>query len=319
MLLDHFPDFCSAKKRLLNKQRVSANQTINMFERLREKWKVNGLQLFLILCTFAIGGSLTGYAGRKLMNVLPVPQNWVWVVIYIIVVTLIWPLAVLLVSILFGQYRFFTGYLKKLGRRMGIVGPQKADRRKKRIAVFASGAGSNAQKLIRHFEHSLHASVVLIVCNKPGAGVLTIAGEAGIPVLLIDKEQFFRGNGYVDELREKDIDLLVLAGFLWKVPLTLIRAFPGKIVNIHPALLPKYGGKGMYGLFVHEAVLNANETESGISIHYVDEHYDHGDLIFQARCPVFDTDTPATLAHRIHQLEHEHYPRVIESLVAEGQ
>jgi phosphoribosylglycinamide formyltransferase-1 len=189
----------------------------------------------------------------------------------------------------------------------------------KKIAVFASGAGSNAQKIIESLSPAGTGSkpgiVALIVCNKPGAGVLTIAANAKIPVLLIEKEQFFRGNGYADELKTAGIDFIVLAGFLWKIPDTLIGAFPGKIINIHPALLPKYGGKGMYGYHVHQAVIDNHEKESGITIHYVDGHYDNGDIIFQARCPVLETDTPDTLAQRIHALEHRYYPEVIASLL----
>lgn len=185
-----------------------------------------------------------------------------------------------------------------------------------RIAIFASGAGSNARKIIEHFSHHPKISVELIVCNKPQAGVLNIADEHGIPTLILDKEQFFRGNAYVDEFKADDIDFIVLAGFLWKVPNALIHAYPEKIVNIHPALLPKYGGKGMYGNFVHEAVIANKETESGISIHIVDEVYDHGKIIFQAKCEVKNDDTPDSLAARIHELEHKHYAKVIEEFVS---
>lgn len=183
------------------------------------------------------------------------------------------------------------------------------------IAIFASGAGSNARKIIEHFKQHSTIHIALIVCNKPGAGVLTIAEEHGIPTLLLDKEQFFRGNAYVEELKTYGINFIVLAGFLWKVPVTLIRAYPQHIINIHPALLPGYGGKGMYGHFVHEAVITNKETESGISIHYVDELYDHGKIIFQAKCVVRQDDTPDTLAQRIHGLEHQYYADVIEKLL----
>lgn len=183
------------------------------------------------------------------------------------------------------------------------------------IAIFASGAGSNARKIIEHFSHHPKIRVELIVCNKPDAGVLNIADEHGIPTLLLDKEQFFRGNAYVDEFKVDDIEFIVLAGFLWKIPDALIHAYPENIVNIHPALLPKYGGKGMYGNRVHEAVIANKETESGITIHLVDEVYDHGKIIFQARCEVKKDDTPETLAARIHELEHRHYAKVIEQLV----
>jgi phosphoribosylglycinamide formyltransferase-1 len=183
------------------------------------------------------------------------------------------------------------------------------------IAIFASGAGSNAQKIIDYFTGHASIKIGLIVCNKPGAGVLEIAGHAGIPALLIEKEKFYRGNGYVDELKKNGIGFIVLAGFLWKIPNSLIIAYKNKIINIHPALLPNYGGKGMYGNFVHESVINNKEKESGISIHYVDEVYDHGDIIFQARCPVDAQDTAETLAKKIHRLEHANYPAVIERVI----
>jgi len=188
------------------------------------------------------------------------------------------------------------------------------------VAIFASGAGSNAEKIIEQMFLSLNAGtgnfrVDLIVCNKPGAGVLKIAAKYNIETLLIDKEKFFRGDGYVTELIVRGIQFIVLAGFLWKLPVSLIRAYPHRIINIHPALLPKYGGKGMYGDKVHETIIAAGEKESGITIHYVDELYDHGNIIFQARCAVDENDTAETLAQKIHLLEHRHYPEVIEGLL----
>lgn len=185
------------------------------------------------------------------------------------------------------------------------------------LAVFASGAGSNAQKLIDYFKQSSLARVALVVCNKPGAGVLAIADKEGIPSLLIEKENFFRGDAYLPQLQAAGINFIVLAGFLWKVPNALIEAYPRRIVNIHPALLPKYGGKGMYGQFVHEAVLNAGDVQTGITIHYVDEHYDNGDIIFQTACPILPDDTPDAIAQRIHLLEHLHYPQVVEAALKE--
>ena len=287
-----------------------------MFQRLQQKWRVNGLQVLLILCTFAIGGSLTGFAGKKLMNLLSVEQRWLWVVIYIVIITIIWPFAVLVVSLFFGQYRFFLKYIRKIGTRIGIVKAKEPKPLKPaNIAIFASGAGSNAKKIIDHFRNSDIVTISLIACNKPGAGVLNIAAAENIPVLRIEKENFFRGNAYINVLKEKKIDLIVLAGFLWKIPDMLIKAFPRKIVNIHPALLPKFGGKGMYGNFVHEAVISAGEKVSGITIHFVDEHYDNGDTIFQARCAVLESDTPDSLAQRIHVMEHAHYPLIIEELL----
>jgi len=188
----------------------------------------------------------------------------------------------------------------------------------KQIAIFSSGAGSNAKKIIDHLlskEKSNSTPVVsLVVCNKPEAGVLKIAAENNIPVLLIEKEKFFRGNAYIDELKAANIDFIVLAGFLWKIPDELIKAFRGKMINIHPALLPKYGGKGMYGNFVHEAVITNKEKESGITIHYVDEVYDHGQIILQATCLVSEDDTPETLAKKVQVLEHRHFPAAVSLL-----
>jgi phosphoribosylglycinamide formyltransferase-1 len=193
----------------------------------------------------------------------------------------------------------------------------------KRLAIFASGAGSNAEKIIHHFtaaekkDKFFAKKIALVVCNKPEAGVLKIAESNNIPSMIIEKEKFFRGNNYIDELKAAGIDFIVLAGFLWKIPSALINAFPRKIINIHPALLPKYGGKGMYGMKVHETIIANKEKESGITIHYVDDLYDHGDIIFQARCPVMDDDTPEKLAQRIHSLEHEHYPEIINRVLSE--
>lgn len=298
-----------------------------MFERLQKKWKVKGWQLALIIATFAIGGSATGYIARKLMPVFAIGPTWLWILVYILLVTLLWPLAVLIVSIPLGQFSFFIKYIRKIGKRIFGLKAQgtrhlptgqasKAqDSSFINIAVFASGAGSNAQKIIDHFRNHSSTRVALIVCNNPSAGVLQIAANEGIPALLIEKERFIRGDAYIKELREHKIGFIVLAGFLWKIPSALISLYPGKIINIHPALLPKYGGKGMYGQAVHEAVIKAGEKESGITIHYVDEVYDHGKIIFQAHCPVLSSDAADSLAQRIHQLEHAHYPRVIESLL----
>jgi phosphoribosylglycinamide formyltransferase-1 len=197
------------------------------------------------------------------------------------------------------------------------------------IAIFASGAGSNARKIIEYFENkaagtssSLNSlgskaasiKISLIVCNVPGAGVLDIAEEKGIPSLMINKSDF-AANGYVESLKNAGIDFIVLAGFLWKVPEVLVKAYPKAIINIHPALLPKYGGKGMYGARVHEAVIDAGEKESGITIHWVNEHYDEGAIIFQAKCSINSSDTAETLANKIHALEHAHFAPTIEKLL----
>lgn len=288
-----------------------------MFEKLQKKWKVNGLQLALILCTFAIGGSATGFVGKKVMNVLQIQQDWLWAVVYILLVTIIWPMAVLIVSIPFGQFRFFINYIRKLGSKLGLVKTPESPAVSEpvHIAIFASGSGSNAQKIIDWFRKNPLVKIVLIVCNNPKAGVLEIARKEQIPVLLIEKDRFLTGDAYLHELIEKRTDLIALAGFLWKIPGTLVNAYRDHIINIHPALLPKYGGKGMYGQRVHQAVIDNKEKETGITIHYVDEVYDNGKIIFQARCTVNDNDTVALLSKRVQELEHEHYPGVIESLI----
>ena len=185
---------------------------------------------------------------------------------------------------------------------------------KYRIALFASGAGSNAQKIINHFRKSVDTEIALIVCNNQKAGVLSISEKEQIPVLLINKNILME-TGYIDELKKKQIDLIVLAGFLWKIPAILIRTFPNRIVNIHPALLPLYGGNGMYGNTVHEAVLKSQEKESGITIHYIDEIYDHGEIIFQAKSKIEPDETVDSLKNKIHALEHEHYPKEIEKII----
>ena len=287
-----------------------------MFDRLQQKWKVGGWKLLFILLTFAIGGSLTGYAAKKIMNLVAIHQDWLWTIIYILLIVILWPIIVVIISIPFGQYRFFMKYVQKIGAGMGMAKSEvKSQKSKKQIAIFASGTGTNAQKIIDHFRDHPSIKVAIIVSNNPDAGVLKIAANENISSLIIEKEKFLHGNAYADELKKNKIDFIILAGFLWKIPVALLKAYPHKIINIHPALLPKYGGKGMYGNKVHEAVLANKEKESGISIHYVDEIYDHGKIIFQAKCAVLENDTADSLAQRIHALEHEHYPRVIEDLV----
>lgn len=184
-----------------------------------------------------------------------------------------------------------------------------------KLAIFASGAGSNAAKIIEHFANNKEVIIHLIVSNKKEAGVLGIAAAANIDTLIINKNSFYETADCVNELKTRGIDFIVLAGFLWKIPVSLIEAYPARIINIHPALLPKYGGKGMYGNFVHETVIAAGEKESGITIHYVDAHYDEGDIFFQAKCSIEANDTPASLATKIHALEHAHFPVVIEQLL----
>ncbi|MCB9168748.1 MAG: phosphoribosylglycinamide formyltransferase [Flavobacteriales bacterium] len=183
-----------------------------------------------------------------------------------------------------------------------------------RIAILASGTGTNAARLISHFRSDARGEVVLIGCDRPGAGVMQRAWDLGVPSYLFNGTMLQRGVVQA-ELRRFGCDLVVLAGFLRLVPSDLVRDYAGRMVNIHPALLPKYGGKGMYGDHVHRAVLAAGDTKSGITIHLVDEEYDEGRHLLQVPCPVLPGDTPATLASRIHELEHEHYPQVVAQLV----
>jgi phosphoribosylglycinamide formyltransferase-1 len=192
---------------------------------------------------------------------------------------------------------------------------EEMNNKKFHIAIFASGSGTNAEKLISHFKNHPSINVNLIVCNNPKAKVLEIASKNEIEILLIEKERFFEGDGYVEVLKKKNIEWIILSGFLWKVPAVMIRAFSEKIINIHPALLPQFGGKGMYGKYVHEAVLAARASESGITIHKVDEIYDHGKIIFQAVCPVSNDDTATSLAKKVQQLEHLHFAPQVEKLI----
>ncbi len=186
----------------------------------------------------------------------------------------------------------------------------------KRLVIFASGRGSNAQAIAAFFKKEGGAEVVLIVSNKAEAGVLSWAASAGIPTLLRNKAGM-NEPAFAAQLRSYRPDLIVLAGFLLKVPPTLIEAFPNRILNIHPALLPKYGGKGMWGHHVHEAVLAAGERRSGITIHLVDEEYDHGATLLQASCAVLPGDDADALAERIHHLEHYYFPRTIQFFLAQ--
>jgi phosphoribosylglycinamide formyltransferase-1 len=185
------------------------------------------------------------------------------------------------------------------------------------IAIFASGTGSNARKIVEYFEGSASVTVALIASNRKDAPVLDYAREKGIPVMLLNRESFYETQDALRDLQARSIDLIVLAGFLWLAPAYLIHAFENRIINIHPALLPKFGGKGMYGHFVHEAVLASGEKESGITIHLVDEQYDHGKTLFQASCPVLDSDTPETLARSVQQLEHLYFPKIIDQYIRE--
>lgn len=187
----------------------------------------------------------------------------------------------------------------------------------KRIAIFASGSGSNAERITTYFSTNPAVSVELFLTNNPEAGVIERGRRLGIPVVVFDKKTFSQTSKIVEILKNQSIDLIILGGFLWLVPSQLVAAYPNRIINIHPALLPKFGGKGMWGHHVHEAVVENKETHSGITIHYVNEHYDEGQIIAQYQCDVLPTDSPEEVARKVQVLEHEYFPLEIEKLVTQ--
>ncbi len=183
------------------------------------------------------------------------------------------------------------------------------------IAIFASGSGSNAENIISHFKNNTKISVSAVFCNSPDAFVIQRAHKLQVPCHIFGRKDLYENSKVLDLLKSHNINWIILAGFLWKIPESLTNNYPSHIINIHPALLPRFGGKGMYGHHVHQAVIDAREKESGITIHYVNENYDEGNTIFQARCVVEENDTPDTLAAKIHHLEQLHFPRVIEEVI----
>jgi phosphoribosylglycinamide formyltransferase-1 len=185
----------------------------------------------------------------------------------------------------------------------------------KRIVIFASGSGTNAENLIKFFHNRENASVIQVLTNNPHAKVLDRAKKLRVSALSFNKIAFTETDDVLHILKSVKPDLIVLAGFLWKFPEPILKEFPNKVINIHPALLPKYGGKGMYGKYVHEAVVSNKEKETGITIHYVNEHYDEGAIIFQAKCDVNPSDTAEDVADKIHELEMEHFPEVVAKLL----
>ncbi|GAA4310752.1 phosphoribosylglycinamide formyltransferase [Pontixanthobacter gangjinensis] len=191
----------------------------------------------------------------------------------------------------------------------------KASTQPKKIVIFASGSGTNAENIIKYFQDHDQTRVLAVFSNKKYSGALERAHKLNIKALHFDREAFYNSNDVLNLLKDMDPDLIVLAGFLWLFPSNIIQQFPDRIINIHPALLPKYGGKGMYGARVHESVIAKKEKQSGITIHYVNEKYDEGQTIFQATTSIDETDTPESLAFKIHELEYEHFPQVIQQLL----
>ena len=183
------------------------------------------------------------------------------------------------------------------------------------LAIFASGSGTNAEQIIRFFQSDPDVHIVLILSNKPDAFVLERARDLSVPSHVFTRHDFYGSQSVLNRLREVGADTLILAGFLWLIPDNILKAYSGRILNIHPALLPDFGGKGMYGHHVHEAVIRDGRKKSGITIHLVDEEYDRGKILFQAECPVLSDDTPESLATHIHQLEHLHFPEQIKKFL----
>jgi phosphoribosylglycinamide formyltransferase-1 len=184
-----------------------------------------------------------------------------------------------------------------------------------RLAIFASGSGTNAENIIRYFQNKPQIKVSCICTNRADAYVAERVRPYNIPVLVFSRPDFYETEKILDYLKENNIDWIILAGFLWLIPANLIDRYPSRIINIHPALLPKYGGKGMYGASVHKAIIENQEKQSGITIHFVNKEYDKGNIIFQASCDIDPADTPDTLASRVHALEYENFPRVIEEVI----
>ena len=292
-----------------------------MFQNLQKKWGVSTRQFWILFLVFALTGTTTAYLTRFITAWLGMGSHtyWVWKLLLRVAILLFgYQFILLAFGAIFGQWAFFWKYERRLLEKLGLLKIRtdiKTGRKLIRISIFASGTGSNAAKIIDYLHDNPLIRIALIVCNKPGAGVISIAANNHIPVLMIEKERFFREDGYLPELAGYGIDFIVLAGFLWKIPSCLITAYPNKIINIHPALLPKYGGKGMYGMRVHEAVIAAGEKESGITIHYVNEHFDEGAPVFQASCSIAPDETPESLAQKIHVLEHRHFPEVVVDTV----
>ncbi|MEL0645371.1 phosphoribosylglycinamide formyltransferase [Olleya sp. Ti.3.14] len=185
----------------------------------------------------------------------------------------------------------------------------------KRVVIFASGSGSNAENLIRFFQNRDNVSVIQVLTNNPHAKVLDRCKKLKVSALSFNKTAFTETDDVLNILKSNTPDLIILAGFLWKFPEKILKDFPNKVINVHPALLPKFGGKGMYGMHVHQAVINNKETETGITIHYVNENYDEGAIIFQSKCEVLASDTAQDVADKIHELEMKHFPEVVDQLL----
>jgi formyltetrahydrofolate-dependent phosphoribosylglycinamide formyltransferase len=293
----------------------------NMLKRLRKKWGVNGLNMALIIATFAIGGSACDRVAGFLLKNTALDKNIIWWIFYILLVTILWPVCVIIISFPLGQFQFFKNYLFRIWGKMTGKSPKNNQNTSDlkeiiaKIAIFASGKGTNTDNIISYFKNNRIAKVSIVITDNPDAGVIEIANKNNIPVLVLLKEARLDYSACIKKLQEFNIDFIVLAGYLKKIPVSLISLFPEKIINIHPALLPKHGGKGMYGSSVHQSVIENKDTESGITIHLVDEIYDNGKIIFQQTCNIEPGETAESLAKKIHELEYSYFPRVIADLI----
>jgi len=281
-----------------------------MLKKLQQKWKVDGKNLILILISFALGGSVCARLGEKIIALFQLEKNFLWYFLYLIIVTILWPICVIVISIPFGQFVFFRSFVKKIFDK--LLGKQHSTTS---ISIFASGAGSNAKNIIDYLKKNRSIKVALIVCNKPNAGVVEIAKNNNIPILLIKNEDLSNPASLIEVLKQHRIQWIILAGFLKKIPSEILNLYQQKVINIHPALLPKYGGAGMYGSKVHASVIANQEKESGITIHFVDEIYDHGEIIFQKNVAIDSNENVESLANKIHQLEHAYFPSVILDVI----
>ncbi|MEO5500947.1 MAG: phosphoribosylglycinamide formyltransferase [Ginsengibacter sp.] len=267
--------------------------------------------------TFAITGSLTAWLSNKIGVWLFLDKfSFAWWFSKIMVFIFGYQVLILIIGFGLGQFPFFWNYEKKILRSLHLL--KKVNENEinpiKNICLFVSGTGTNAQKIIDHFKGHHSIRIVLMVCNNPKAGAITIAKQENIPLLLINKSSLLE-SPFINQLSTYNIDLIVLAGFLLKIPDALLRNYPGKIINIHPALLPAYGGAGMYGAAVHKAVIADGQKESGITIHYVDGEYDHGEIILQKRFDLDENESIESLTGKIRSLEHENFAPTIEKLL----
>ena len=289
-------------------------QICNMFKKLKQRWGVNSLGLFLIISTFALGGTACSRIGKLLIGFWSDQHNVLWWIIYIVLITILWPICVIIISIPLGQFSFFKNYLSRVFKKLSGQASKKKTKTHK-IAIFASGRGTNANNIISYFSNINNIEVSLLVTNNKQSGVIDVGRNDQIPCIIINHNDLNHPESLIKTLEKNNINTIVLAGFLKKIPEKITQKFAGNIINIHPALLPKYGGKGMYGEHVHKAVLANREQKSGITIHLVDDIYDNGEIIFQSSFDISSDETLESLSKKIAEQEHTHFPKVIHQFL----